>query len=59
LWRYRSELAPAFLAAALFFLAWRLHSANARWWEITLSVAAAAAWAAVGRRRQQFLVWSF
>ncbi len=46
LWRYRSELAPAFLAAALFFFAWRLHSADARWWEITLSVAAAAAWAA-------------
>ena len=46
LWRYRSELAPAFLAAALFFFAWRLHSVDARWWEITLGVAAAAAWAA-------------
>ena len=46
LWRYRSELAPAFLAAVLSFVAWRLHSADARWWEITLSVAAAAAWAA-------------
>ena len=46
LWRYRSELAPAFLAAVLFFIAWRLHSTYARWWEITLGVAAAAAWAA-------------
>ena len=45
LWRYRSELAPAVLAAVLFFVAWRLHSAYARWWESMLSVAAAAAWA--------------
>jgi len=45
IWRYRSELAPIFLGSALFFTAWRLHSAGSHWWEIVLSVAAVTAWA--------------
>ncbi len=45
IWRYRSELAPVFFGSALFFTAWRLHSASSRWWEIVLSVAAVTAWA--------------
>ena len=52
IWRYRSELAPVFLGSALFFTAWRLHSAGSHWWEIVLSVAAVTAWtvAAFGAR---------
>jgi hypothetical protein len=43
-WRYRSELAPAAVAAALFFVGWRLHTAHERRWEIVLGVAVLAAW---------------
>ena len=43
-WRYRSELAPAALAGALFFAGWRLHNAHERRWEIVLGVAVIAAW---------------
>ena len=46
LWRYRSELAPALLAAVLFFVAWRLHLTYAHRWEIVLSAAAASSWSA-------------
>src|SRR5450755_3560960 len=44
-WRYRSELAPAFVAAGLMIAAWRLHASHAGRWQLVLSAAAVASWA--------------
>ena len=38
-WRYRSELAPLFLATATAFLAWMLHLTHPQWWSAILAVA--------------------
>ncbi|MFL6146882.1 MAG: FtsK/SpoIIIE domain-containing protein [Pseudonocardiaceae bacterium] len=38
-WRYRSELAPLFLATATAFLAWMLHLTHPQWWPAILAVA--------------------
>lgn len=38
-WRYRSELAPLYLATATAFLAWMLHLTHPRWWPAILAVA--------------------
>ena len=42
-WHYRSELAPAYLAALIFAASWWLHIAHAHWWELILSTAVMAA----------------
>ena len=44
-WRYRSELAPAYLAALMLTVGWWLHASHPRWWQYALSVAVVAAWA--------------
>jgi hypothetical protein len=44
-WRYRSELAPVFVAIVLLAAGWWLHAAHPGWWEYLLSVAVVAAWA--------------
>lgn len=42
-WRYRSELAPLYLAAAILGASGWLHATHARWWGPVLSVAVVAA----------------
>ena len=42
-WRYRSELAPAFLATAAVAVSWWLHHAHPRSWEFVLGAAVLAA----------------
>ena len=42
-WRYRSELAPVYLAAVMLGASWWLHATHARWWGLILSIAVAAA----------------
>jgi FtsK/SpoIIIE family len=51
-WRYRSELAPVYLAAVIVGASWWLHTAHARSWGVVLAVAvvAAGALAAFGAR---------
>ncbi len=51
-WRYRSELAPAYVAAVMLAAGWWLHASHPQWWEYPLSIAAVAAWtlAAFGAR---------
>jgi S-DNA-T family DNA segregation ATPase FtsK/SpoIIIE len=44
-WRYRSELAPAFVAGGLIVAAWRLHATHPGWWQLVLTAAAVASWA--------------
>ena len=43
-WRYRSELAPVFLAALMLGAGWWLHAAHPKTWQFVLSVAVVAAW---------------
>ena len=43
-WRYRSELAPVFLAALMLGGGWWLHAAHPKTWQFVLSVAVVAAW---------------
>jgi S-DNA-T family DNA segregation ATPase FtsK/SpoIIIE len=38
-WRYRSELAPVYLAAVILGARWWLHAAHRHWWAFVLSVA--------------------
>jgi S-DNA-T family DNA segregation ATPase FtsK/SpoIIIE len=38
-WRYRSELAPVYLAAVILGASWWLHAAHRQWWAFVLSVA--------------------
>ena len=51
-WRYRSELAPAYLAAVILGASWWLHAAHPHWWAVVLgaAVVAAGALAALGAR---------
>ena len=51
-WRYRSELAPAYLTAVILGSSWWLHAAHPHWWELVLlaAVVAAGALAALGAR---------
>ena len=42
-WRYRSELAPVYLAAMVLGATWWLHEDRPHWWHLTLSLTAAAA----------------
>jgi len=51
-WRYRSELAPVYLAAVVLGASWWLHAARPQWWAFVLSVAVvtAGALAAFGAR---------
>jgi hypothetical protein len=52
LWRYRSELAPFFLAVATAGAAWLMHVTHPHWWpEIMLSTVAATLVALVGGAR--------
>jgi len=44
-WRYRSELAPAAVAAGLVAAAWWLHHTRPHWWVPVAVLAAVAAWA--------------
>jgi S-DNA-T family DNA segregation ATPase FtsK/SpoIIIE len=44
-WRYRSELAPVYLAAVIVGVSWWLHAGHARWWGFSLGIAATTAWA--------------
>jgi FtsK/SpoIIIE family len=46
-WRYRSELAPLAVMAALFGAGWWAHAAVPRWWALILAGASAGAWLAV------------
>src|SRR5215472_7775012 len=39
LWRYRSELAPATTALALFAAGWLLHRSHPGWWSLIASLA--------------------
>lgn len=39
-WRYRSELAPVYLAAAMLGAGWWLHAAHPRLWAVLLAVSA-------------------
>jgi FtsK/SpoIIIE family len=52
MWRYRSELAPLFLATVTALTAWVLHAGHPGWWACILAAAMAAAPALVisGRR---------
>jgi S-DNA-T family DNA segregation ATPase FtsK/SpoIIIE len=43
-WRYRSELAPACLAAAIAGASWWLHAARPHWWPFIISATILAAW---------------
>lgn len=51
-WRYRSELAPVFMAVMLVAAGWWLHSVHPRWWDYLLGATVLAAWAlaALGAR---------
>ena len=51
-WRYRSELAPVYLATIIMGACWSLHSSHAKWWGFVLGVAVVAAGtlAAIGTR---------
>jgi hypothetical protein len=51
-WRYRSELAPVYLAAVILGVSWWLHATHPHSWTLVLSTAvvAAAALAALGAR---------
>ena len=51
-WRYRSELAPLGVTAAIVCAAWWLHAARPHWWAFVLSIAAVAAWVACHLRRE-------
>jgi FtsK/SpoIIIE family len=42
-WRYRSELAPLYLAAALFGAAYWLHASRPHWWAFVLGLSASTA----------------
>ena len=44
-WRYRSELAPAYLVAMVLVAGWWLHQVRPQWWQFVLSLAAVVAWA--------------
>ena len=44
-WRYRSELAPLGVAAALAGVAWWLHHTRPHWWALVAALAGVAAWA--------------
>jgi FtsK/SpoIIIE family len=44
-WRYRSELAPLGVAAALVATAWWLHATRPHWWFVTAVLAGVTAWA--------------
>ena len=44
-WRYRSELAPVGVAAALVASAWWLHHTRPRWWAPVAVLAGVAVWA--------------
>ena len=44
-WRYRSELAPLGVAAALAAAAWWLHRTRPHWWALVAALAGVAAWA--------------
>jgi S-DNA-T family DNA segregation ATPase FtsK/SpoIIIE len=41
-WRYRSELAPAYLASAIVGASWWLHAARPHWWPFLVGIAAVA-----------------
>ncbi|TDC79127.1 FtsK/SpoIIIE domain-containing protein [Actinomadura sp. 7K507] len=45
MWRYRSELAPVYMVAALVFGATLLHLTHPEWWPWLLGLATAIAWA--------------
>ena len=51
-WRYRSELAPLYLAALILGGSWWLHVARPHWWAFTVTITAVAAsvLAAFGKR---------
>jgi hypothetical protein len=42
-WRYRSELAPAYLASAIVGASWWLHASHPHWWPFFVGIAAVAA----------------
>ena len=42
-WRYRSELAPAYLASVILGASWWLHAAHPHWWPFIVGIAAVAA----------------
>ena len=42
-WRYRSELAPAYLASAIVGASWWLHATHPHWWPFIVGVATVAA----------------
>ncbi len=42
-WRYRSELAPAYLASVILGASWWLHAAHPHWWPYIVGIAAVAA----------------
>ena len=41
-WRYRSELAPAYLVGAIVGAGWWLHAAHSHWWPFLVGIAAVA-----------------
>src|ERR1700683_2640215 len=43
MWRYRSELAPLYLAVATMLAAWVLHATQPSWWAAILAAALVAA----------------
>jgi len=43
LWRYRSELAPLYLATVTMLAAWVLHATHPGWWAAVLAAATVAA----------------
>jgi hypothetical protein len=48
IWRYRSELAPLYAAAAVLGAAWWLHAGHRQWWALALAIAVATAAALAG-----------
>lgn len=42
-WRYRSELAPAYLAVVIVGFSWWLHAGHQHWWPFIVGIAAVAA----------------
>jgi S-DNA-T family DNA segregation ATPase FtsK/SpoIIIE len=44
-WRYRSELAPAGVAAGITAAAWWLHATRPHWWALVAALAGVAVWA--------------
>ena len=42
-WRYRSELAPAYLASVIVGASWWLHATHTHWWPFVVGIAAIAA----------------